>query len=119
MMEDADAPAGHPLVQAMVVGLSGANHSLAEGALSSPYHSGASVDPDLHASFNQAWLPPHPPQDGVHRYAFQVFALRFPVRFTKPPGRNDFIEMVLEFAFAGGCIVGTYERAAKPEMPAP
>jgi phosphatidylethanolamine-binding protein (PEBP) family uncharacterized protein len=113
LMEDADAPAGHPLVHAMVVGLSGSTHSLPEGALSSPHHSGASVDPGIHAAFKQAWLPPHPPRDGAHRYAFQVFALRFQLRFAKPPGRNDFIEMVLEFAFAGGCIMGTYQRAAQ------
>jgi hypothetical protein len=39
--------------------------------------------------------------------------LRFQPRFSKPPGRNDFIEMVLEFAFAGGCITGTYQRSAQ------
>jgi len=111
LVEDVDAPVAHPLVHAMVVNLNTVTHALAEGALNSPTHNGADIDPALHARFKQAWLPPHPPvQDKGHRYAFQIFALRFEPSFVKPPGREEFIETVLEFATAGGCTVGTYER---------
>jgi len=112
LVEDVDALVAHPVVHAMVVNLNTVTHALAEGALNSPTHDGSQVDPDLHARFKQAWLPPHPPpQDREHRYAFQIFALRFQPSFVKPPGREEFIETVLEFATGGGCTVGKYERA--------
>lgn len=111
LVEDADAPAAHPLVHARAVNLNSTSRALAEGALSSPHHNGSLVDPALHSAFRQAWLPPHPPiQDPEHRYAFQIFALRFEPRFTRAPCRSEFIEMVLEFATAGGCVIGTYQR---------
>jgi phosphatidylethanolamine-binding protein (PEBP) family uncharacterized protein len=111
LVEDADAPAAHPLVHARAVNLNSISRTLAEGALTSPHHDGSLIDPALHSSFTQAWLPPHPPlQDGEHHYAFQIFALRFEPRFAKAPCRSEFIEMVLEFATAGGCVIGTYRR---------
>ncbi len=60
----------------------------------------------------RAWLPPDPPPGhGEHRYVFQVFALMPGPSFPSPPGRREFIEVILNRAVAVGCLIGTYERA--------
>jgi phosphatidylethanolamine-binding protein (PEBP) family uncharacterized protein len=75
LVEDADAPAPHPLVHAIVVDLPAGDGGLAEGALDSPGHDGLS---ELHAGRHSflrsgSLRPDPPPGHGVHRYAFQVF----------------------------------------------
>jgi hypothetical protein len=42
---------------------------------------------------------------------FQVFALMPGPNFSSPPGRREFIEVILNRAVAVGCLIGTYERA--------
>ena len=57
------------------------------------------------------WLPPDPPPGhGVHRYAFQVFALAPARRFDGTPGRDAVLEAIREHGLASGCLIGTYER---------
>ena len=113
MVEDADAPTPHPLVHAIVVDLATTTVALEEGALKSPDHEG---DDALHAgrnSFLQAgWLPPDPPPGhGVHRYAFQVFALAEGPRFDSgTPGREAVLSALRDRAIASGLLIGTYER---------
>jgi phosphatidylethanolamine-binding protein (PEBP) family uncharacterized protein len=46
----------------------------------------------------------------VHRYVFQVFALRAGAPFSHAPGRREVIEAILDRAIAAGCLIGTYER---------
>jgi len=111
LVEDADGPAAHPLVHALVVNLPKATHALAEGSLQSPRHDGTRIDPAVHRVFTQAWLPPHPPAQEEHLYAFQIFALRMEPGFAAAPGRQEFIEMLLEFAVAGGCLFGIHRRS--------
>jgi phosphatidylethanolamine-binding protein (PEBP) family uncharacterized protein len=57
-----------------------------------------------------AWLPPDPPPGhGVHRYAFQVFALAGG-EFDGTPGRDAVLDAISEHGLASGCLIGTYER---------
>jgi len=114
LLEDADAPAPHPLVHAIVVGLPGEDGGLGEGALDSPGHDGV---PGYHVGRNSflrtGWLPPDPPPGhGQHRYVFQLFALDAAASpFSDTPGREEVLEALRERAIASGCLIGTYERA--------
>ena len=111
MVEDADSPTPHPLVQAIVVNLGDKDGSIDEGALDSPHHAGCGFAMGQNSFFQQAWLPPDPPRGhGEHRYVFQMFALRAGPPFSAAPGRGEFIEAVLDRAIAVGCLIGTYQR---------
>ena len=120
IVEDADSPTPHPLVHAIVVGLAGGSGSMEEGALNSPHHLGVGLETGQNSFLRQAWLPPDPPRGhGEHRYVFQVFALAAGAPFSEVPGRREFIETVLERAIGVGCLIGTYERAARTTIEAP
>jgi Raf kinase inhibitor-like YbhB/YbcL family protein len=111
IVEDADAPTPHPLVHAIAVDLPAADGSLPDGALNDSEH----TDPGLRIGRNSylqtSWLPPDPPPGhGVHRYAFQVFALAAGPDFSGTPGRDAVLEALHDRALASGCLIGTYER---------
>jgi Raf kinase inhibitor-like YbhB/YbcL family protein len=115
VVEDADAPTPSPLVHAIVVDIAPQETALAEGALASPDHEGAGLVTGRNSFLQSAWLPPDPPPGhGVHRYAFQVYALVDSIdekpQFTGTPGRDDVIEAIKDRAIASGCLIGTYER---------
>ncbi len=121
LVEDADAPTPRPLVHAIVVDLTAdPEGALAESALPSP----AQEDGNLPAGrvgrnsyLQAAWLPPDPPPGhGVHRYAFQVFALA-PVDpeddtalLDETPGRDALLDAIHARAIASGLLIGTYTR---------
>ncbi|MFE8644196.1 YbhB/YbcL family Raf kinase inhibitor-like protein [Sphingomonas sp. NCPPB 2930] len=121
LVEDADAPTPRPLVHAIVVDLpADPEGALAESALPSP----AQEDGTLPAGrvgrnsyLQAAWLPPDPPPGhGVHRYAFQVFALA-PVDpeddtavLDETPGRDAVLDAIHARAIASGLLIGTYTR---------
>ena len=46
----------------------------------------------------------------MHRYAFQLFALKDGKLFSDAPGRKELAEAVRNRAIAVGSLVGTYER---------
>jgi Raf kinase inhibitor-like YbhB/YbcL family protein len=112
IVEDADAPTPQPLVHAIVVELPAADGSLAEGALKSPGHEGdAALRIGRNSYLQAAWLPPDPPPGhGVHRYAFQLFALEAAPAFGHAPGRDAVLDALREHAIASGCLIGSYER---------
>jgi Raf kinase inhibitor-like YbhB/YbcL family protein len=110
IVEDADAPTPQPLVHAIVVDLAPADGALAEGALPSNDHDGGGVRVGRNSYLQAAWLPPDPPPGhGVHRYAFQVFALAGG-SFDGTPGRDAVLDAIREHGLASGCLIGTYER---------
>ena len=112
IVEDADAPTPQPLVHAIVAGLPTGDGTLREGALPSKDHEGQSGLLVGRNSYLQAsWLPPDPPPGhGVHRYAFQLFALEAGATFDGTPGRDAVLEAIRAHGLASGCLIGTYER---------
>jgi Raf kinase inhibitor-like YbhB/YbcL family protein len=112
IVEDGDAPTPQPLVHAIVVELPAADGALAEGAIDSDDQPGAGYKIGRNSYLQTAWLPPDPPPGhGVHRYAFQVFALGAGApAFSDAPGRDEVLAALRERAIASGCLIGTYER---------
>lgn len=111
LVEDADAPMPHPLVHAIAVNLAAADGSLAEGALSAAADDDAAPQTGLNSLLRSGWLPPDPPPGhGVHRYAFQLFALAGDAAFSATPGRDEVLTALHDHAIASGSLIGTYER---------
>lgn len=111
IVEDADAPTPLPLVHAIVVELPAGDGALAEGALESADHDGTGLKTGRNSYLQTQWLPPDPPPGhGVHRYAFQVFALAVGAEFGDAPGREAVLEAIRDHGLASGCLIGTYER---------
>ncbi|MGJ7496846.1 YbhB/YbcL family Raf kinase inhibitor-like protein [Variovorax sp. RT4R15] len=111
LVEDADSPTPNPLVHAIVVDLPPHEGALAEAAMPSAEQNGAGLHMGRNSYLQGAWLPPDPPPGhGVHRYAFQVFALRDGPGFSETPGRDELIDRLRERAIASGLLIGTFER---------
>ncbi len=113
IVEDADAPTPQPLVHAIVVDLAVGDGSgaLAEDALSGEGADTAELRLGRNSYLQTGWLPPDPPPGhGVHRYAFQVFALAPGATFDGTPGRDALLEAIREHGLASGCLIGSYER---------
>ena len=111
IVEDADSPTPHPLVHAIVVGLPPGDGGLPEAALPSGDHPGTGVHTGLNSYLQAAWLPPDPPPGhGVHRYAFQLFALDALPTFSDTPGRDEVVDALRAHALASGLLIGTCER---------
>jgi Raf kinase inhibitor-like YbhB/YbcL family protein len=114
IVEDADSPTSRPLVHAIIVNLDKSKSSLVEGALSSPDHRGTGLQAGRNSYLSHAWLPPDPPPaHGVHRYVFQVFALRSGAAFSTTPGRQEVFAAISDRAVGAGLLIGTYERVAR------
>ena len=112
IVEDGDSPTPEPLVHAIVVDMNPRESGLQEGALSVPRE----ASPEklgLNSYLLHGWLPPDPPPGhGVHRYAFQIFALTAGPPLSKSPGRREVVIAIRERAIARGCLIGTYQREA-------
>jgi hypothetical protein len=110
IVEDADSPTPEPLVHGIVVDIDPRELGLVEGIFSGP--PGASPEKlGLNSYLLHGWLPPDPPPGhGVHRYAFQVFALTAGEPLSKSPGRRELSAAICERAIAKGCLIGTYRR---------
>jgi len=111
IVEDADAPTPHPLVHAIVVDLPPQDGALPEDALKSSHSEGLGYHTGRNSYLQASWLPPDPPPGhGVHRYAFQVFALEAAPDFGGTPGREAVLEALRSHGIASGCLIGTYLR---------
>ena len=116
LVEDADAPALQPLVHAVVWGLPADTHRLAEGAIvRDGAGSAEGGDVGRNSFFREGWLPPDPPPGhGVHRYAFQLFALAEGAGDPgSSPGRAPVMRAMAGHVLAAGLIVGTYSRGER------
>jgi Raf kinase inhibitor-like YbhB/YbcL family protein len=114
LVEDADSPTPLPLVHAIEWGLAGTDGKLPAGALP---RSGQSRHADLLMGRNSlltvGYLPPDPPSGhGLHRYAFEVFALDSPLQVDTglAPGRREVVEWLIGHAIAKGMLIGVYGR---------
>ncbi|VTU30485.1 putative kinase inhibitor protein [Variovorax sp. SRS16] len=111
VVEDADSPTPHPLVHAIAVDLPAGDGALAEAALASTDTPGTGVHTGRNSYLQAAWLPPDPPPGhGVHRYAFQLFALDAAPTFSQAPGRDEVFDALRAHALASGLLIGTCER---------
>ncbi len=111
IVEDADAPTPQPLVHAIVVALPPGDGALREGAMNALEGHEPEVSCGLNSLLQAHWLPPDPPPGhGVHRYAFQVFALATAPEWSAKPGRDEVLKAVQAHALASGCLIGIYER---------
>jgi Raf kinase inhibitor-like YbhB/YbcL family protein len=120
IVEDADSPTPKPLVHAIIVNLEAEDTHIPEGALNSPDHQGVGLQAGRNSYLMQAWLPPDPPPGhGIHRYVFQVFALRGGADFSASPGRQELIDAIANRAVAGGYLIGTYERVQRVPLESP
>jgi len=111
LVEDADSPTPSPLVHAIVVGLPAGDGAMAEGAMPSADNEGSGLHVGRNSYLQSAWLPPDPPPGhGVHRYAFQLYALRAVPVFSETPGRDEVVDALRAHAMASGLLIGTCER---------
>jgi Raf kinase inhibitor-like YbhB/YbcL family protein len=111
IVEDADSPTPNPLVHAIVVDLPVGDGSLAEAAIPSQSNAGLDLHVGRNSALQGAWLPPDPPPGhGVHRYAFQLFALAQVPEFSDAPGRDEIVDALRAHAIASGLLIGTHER---------
>ncbi len=110
IVEDADSPTAEPLVHAIAVDIDPNRIGIAEGELTGP-HADLAIKLGRNSYLRKGWLPPDPPPGhGVHRYAFQLFALKEGKAFSDAPGRKELAEAIQDRALAAGCLIGTYER---------
>ena len=112
IVEDADSPTPAPLVHAIAVDIDPKRIQLNEAELQGADNAGSTgLSLGRNSYLRQAWLPPDPPPGhGVHRYAFQLFALAEGEPFDAAPGRNELVEALRRRAIASGCLIGTYTR---------
>lgn len=112
IVEDADSPTPNPWVHAIVVGLGPEDGRMVEAAMPGSDHEGAGLHVGRNSNLQAAWLPPDPPPGhGVHRYAFQLFALDSVPVFSEEPGRDEVFGELREHAVASGLLIGTCERS--------
>jgi Raf kinase inhibitor-like YbhB/YbcL family protein len=112
IIEDADSPTPKPLVHAIVIDRRAGSTGLAAGEISDPVLMWSRFELGRNSFFRRAYLPPDPPPGhGVHRYAFQVFALSQAPVPHGIDGRTAALEAMRGKILSKGCLIGTYERA--------
>jgi Raf kinase inhibitor-like YbhB/YbcL family protein len=110
IVEDADSPTPEPLVHAIVVEIDPREVGFVEGIFSGAPEA-APEKLGRNSYLMLGWLPPDPPPGhGVHRYAFQVFALAAGEPLSKSPGRRELAAAIHKHSLGRGCLIGTYQR---------
>jgi Raf kinase inhibitor-like YbhB/YbcL family protein len=116
IVEDADAPTSEPLVHAIAVDIDPRLRGFDEGDFTAETEN-TPANLGRNSFFRQAWLPPDPPPGhGVHRYAFQIFALLPGDVFSNAPGRKELANAIRQRAIGSGCLIGTYHREQKVKV---
>lgn len=111
IVEDPDAPSAHPLVHLLVWDLPPDLDHLPEGELESPGHQGLDELLGRNSFLGVSYLPPDPPTGhGVHRYVFQIFALKQRLNYDSAPTCETMVKDMEGLVIAQGRTVGTYER---------
>jgi Raf kinase inhibitor-like YbhB/YbcL family protein len=118
IVEDPDAPAGQPLVHAIVGNIPASERRIAEGAISRDGEGEADGrDVGRNSFWSEGWLPPDPPTGhGSHDYVFQLFALSATPSLGPNPGRTALVEALHGNVLAAGLFVGTYSRGEKANV---
>jgi len=118
IVEDPDAPAGRPLVHAIVWNMPARERRLAEGAISRDGEGEADErDVGRNSFWSEGWLPPDPPTGhGSHDYVFQLFALSATPSLGPNPGRTALVEALHGHVLSAGLLVGTYSRGEKADL---
>lgn len=126
IVEDPDAPAGQPLVHAIVWNIPALEQRLVEGAIRREGKGRADgSDVGRNSFWSEGWLPPDPPTGhGSHDYVFQLFALSQTPALDPSPGRTALVDALRGHVLAAGILVGTYSRGDEVRllagaMPAP
>jgi len=112
LVEDADAPSPKPLVHCIAVDLPQESGGIPEGVLTEQAARQLGIRLGKNSLLKAEWLPPDPPPGhGVHRYVFQLFALRQrPPHRDSAPGRAQIVEMTRCHGIARGMFIGIYKR---------
>jgi phosphatidylethanolamine-binding protein (PEBP) family uncharacterized protein len=110
IVEDADSPTPEPLVHAIAVDIDPRLRGLDEGDITAET-TGTPANLGRNSFLRQAWFPPDPPPGhGIHRYAFQIFALLPGDEFSSAPGRKELATAIRQRSIGSGLLVGTYQR---------
>jgi Raf kinase inhibitor-like YbhB/YbcL family protein len=110
IVEDADSPTPEPLVHAIVVDIDPREVTFVEGTFSASPET-ACEKLGRNSYLMLGWLPPDPPPGhGVHRYAFQIFALGAGEPLSQTPGRGELAAAIRKRSLGRGCLIGTYQR---------
>lgn len=119
IVEDPDAPAGQPLVHAIVWNVSPDERRIEEGAIAADGAGGPDGDVGRNSFLREGWLPPDPPTGhGPHDYVFQLFALSERVDLDASPGRSAFVEAIQDRVLGAAVLIGTYSRGELTETDA-
>lgn len=114
LVEDADVPLVRPLTHCIVHSIPASKTGFAEGEIPVRLR-GFTAEGwgcGRNALGRPGWTPPNPPPGhGVHRYAFQMFALKTTPEYPYPPGRSLLLRTIRPYLLAQGRLIGTYERA--------
>ena len=113
LVEDADIPLPIPVTHLIVHSIDPALHGLEPGAIGAfrPGTSAAGWACGRNFLGAVGWTPPAPPPGhGLHRYAFQVFALDERPLFRFPPRRGRLMRRITPHIIGQGRLVGTYQR---------
>lgn len=113
LCEDPDAPLFKPFVHWIVTGISPSVTEIPEAFEVGPVlHSLPGARQGKNTMRRVAYDGPAPPPGhGPHRYHFQVFALKHPLRTSSTPlTREQLVEQLRDNVIAFGEIVGVYQK---------
>ena len=119
IVEDPDAPTDKPVVHWAVWNIPGAVNGLPLGIKPGPRiedHGGMVQGLNTHGQHGYMGPKP-PPQDGPHRYHFQLFALDRQLDLKPSAPFEDLVQMLKGHTIASCDLVGLYEENADPLAP--